>query len=401
MPLGSDLAEALADARRRTDELFGLLVPGALYDRPIPERHRNIFYLGHLEAFDWNQIGRNSLGMASFHPEFDKLFEFGIDPPVGRLPEDQPRDWPAVEEIKRYNARVRAAIDEALERGGVPETIWRVAIEHRLMHAETFAYMLHNLPPERKIMPIGAESPAAGPEILPRMIETPPGTATLGKRRGNGFGWDNEFDEHSVELPAFAMDRYKVTNGDYLEFVKAGADPPHFWVRRGDDWFQRTMFGLAPLPLTWPVYATQQQAAAYAKWRNKALPTEAQFHRAAYGSPNEVSPGAAAENYDFRSWDPVPVTAPSSGNPSGANSAGFSQLLDNGWEWTSTVFQPFPGFEPFPFYPGYSANFFDGDHYVMKGASARTAACFLRRSFRNWFRRDYPYVYAGFRCVEN
>src|SRR5580704_18283735 len=137
MQLGTQLAEALANARRRTDELFSLLVPGALYDRPIPERHRNIFYLGHLEAFDWNQICRNSLGMPSFHPEFDKLFEFGIDPPVGRLPEDQPQDWPQVEELQRYNARVREAVDRALEHAAAPETIWRVAIEHRLMHAET------------------------------------------------------------------------------------------------------------------------------------------------------------------------------------------------------------------------------------------------------------------------
>ena len=84
----SHLATELADARRRTDELFSLLVPDALYDRPIPERHRNIFYLGHLEAFDWNQVCRRRLEMPSFHPEFDKLFELGIDPPVGRLPED-------------------------------------------------------------------------------------------------------------------------------------------------------------------------------------------------------------------------------------------------------------------------------------------------------------------------
>src|SRR4030081_1331854 len=107
------LAEGLANARWRTDELFGLLVPDAFYDRPIPERHRNIFYLGHLEAFDWNLICRKTLEMPSFHPEFDKLFEFGIDPPVGRLPEDQPKDWPTVAEVKGYNARARQAIDEA------------------------------------------------------------------------------------------------------------------------------------------------------------------------------------------------------------------------------------------------------------------------------------------------
>jgi formylglycine-generating enzyme required for sulfatase activity len=75
-------------------------------------------------------------------------------------------------------------------------------------------------------------------------------------------------------------------------------------------------------------------------------------------------------------------------------------LLGNGWEWTATPFGPFPGFEPFPFYRGYSADFFDDRHWVMKGGSARTAACFLRRPFRNWFQPNYPYMYATFRCVE-
>jgi iron(II)-dependent oxidoreductase len=378
------LAEELADARKRTDELFGLLVPDALYDRPIPARHRIIFYLGHLEAFDWNQICRRRLEMSSFHPEFDKLFELGIDPPPGRLPEDQPSDWPSVTEVERYSARIRQAIDQALEQGGVPDEAWQMIIEHRLMHAETFTYMLHNLPHDRKIEPPGVAAKIIGPPVAPAMIEVPAGAATLGLKRGNGFGWDNEFDQHAVDVPAFAIGNYKVTNGEYLEFVRAGADPPHFWFRQGDEWFQRTMFGQAPLPLTWPVYVTQQQAASYAAWAGKALPTEAQFDRAVRQSSN------GAGNYDFQHWNPVPVSAYASG-----------QMLGNGWEWTSTVFEPFPGFEPFPFYPGYSANFFDGDHYVLKGASPRTAACFLRPSFRNWFRPDYPYIYAGFRCVEN
>jgi len=186
------------------------------------------------------------------------------------------------------------------------------------------------------------------------------------------------------------MNVHKVSNGEYLQLVREGADVPPFWFRRDDVWYTRTMFGSTPLPLDWPAYVTQQQAAAYAKWKRQALPTEAQFHRVAYGIPDHGG------NYDFRRWDPVPVSASEPGEPSG-----FQQLLGNGWEWTSTVFEPFPGFTPFPFYPGYSANFFDGDHYVLKGASPRTAACFLRRSFRNWFRPDYPYVFAGFRCVEN
>jgi formylglycine-generating enzyme required for sulfatase activity len=74
-------------------------------------------------------------------------------------------------------------------------------------------------------------------------------------------------------------------------------------------------------------------------------------------------------------------------------------LVGNGWEWTSTVFEGFPGFRPMASYPEYSADFFDGQHYVLKGASPATATDLLRRSFRNWFRPQYPYIYATFRCV--
>jgi formylglycine-generating enzyme required for sulfatase activity len=92
-------------------------------------------------------------------------------------------------------------------------------------------------------------------------------------------------------------------------------------------------------------------------------------------------------NFDYRYWDPVAITP----------SEGISQMASNGWEWTSSVFAPFEGFRPRPSYPGYSANFFDGKHFVMKGASPRTAAKLVRPSLRNWFRAEYPYVYATFR----
>jgi len=88
-------------------------------------------------------------------------------------------------------------------------------------------------------------------------------------------------------------------------------------------------------------------------------------------------------------------------HPGGQSAFGALGMLGNGWEWTRTPFEPFPGFTPFPFYPGYSADFFDGRHFVMKGASPRTAACMLRRSFRNWYQGHYGYIYAGFRCVQD
>jgi gamma-glutamyl hercynylcysteine S-oxide synthase len=384
----TELGHMLGEARERTDALFGIVRPDSLYDRPIPERHRIIFYLGHLEAFDWNLIGRYALDRHSFHPEFDKLFAFGIDPPPGQLPGDKPSDWPSVDEVGSYNRRTRDAIDELIDE--VPEQLLHVSIEHRLMHAETLAYILHQLPYDRK-MALEVEEPG-GPVGAREhwMIDIPVGAAQLGLR-GGGFGWDNEFEAHEVDVPAFSIAKHKVTNGEYLEFVRQGAPAPFFWAQRGGKWFQRGMLAELPLSSDWPVYATYEEAQAFAKWRGAALATEAQFHRAACLASGASNGGG---NFDFRRWDPVPVQADDSA------AAVPSQLVGNGWEWTSTAFAPFPGFMPFPFYQNYSAPFFDGQHYVLKGASPVTAARLTRPSFRNWFRPAYPYVYATFRLVE-
>ncbi|HMD50929.1 MAG TPA: SUMF1/EgtB/PvdO family nonheme iron enzyme, partial [Bryobacteraceae bacterium] len=182
--------------------------------------------------------------------------------------------------------------------------------------------------------------------------------------------------------------------------------PPHFWIEKQGQWFYKGMFAETPLPLSAPVYLTHQEAAAYLRWKGGTLPTEPQFHRAAYATTRagerpypwgEAQPDASRGNFDFHHWDPSDVES----TPAGDSDFGVSQLVGNGWEWTSTKFGPFPGFQEFPFYPGYSQNFFDEEHYVMKGGSPGTAACMLRRSFRNWFRPNYPYVYAGFRVVQD
>src|SRR6202022_1599374 len=202
----------LRGARARSDDLFQIVRPKALYDRPIPERHRIVFYLGHLEAFDWNLL-LEPLGLASFDPDFDRLFPFGIDPVEGGLPDDHPEDWPSLEKVRRYNAQLRKTLDDALRTTATEDPglarleqgrFLDVAIEHRLMHAETLCYMLHQLPVERKFGRSVLPPPPAPPRVL-RKIEIHTGIATLGMpRMENGpFGWDNEFEEYLVEVPSF------------------------------------------------------------------------------------------------------------------------------------------------------------------------------------------------------
>jgi formylglycine-generating enzyme required for sulfatase activity len=269
----------------------------------------------------------------------------------------------------------------------------------------------------------------------PAPAQIPPGTATLGTRPEEWpFAWDNERPAHEVAVPAFSIDVHNVTNAQFLQFVDAGgyADPrwwrpedwawlgetgiahPRFWTRAASAnapapreegaWYWRAMFERVPLPGSWPVYVTWAEAHAYARWRGRRLPTEAEFHRAAFGTPEGVERrypwgdtlrGRPPGSFDFMRWDPERVGA----HPDDASAFGVHDLVGNGWEWTSTVFGPFDGFSPLASYPEYSAEFFDEDHFVMKGASPFTARGLVRPGFRNWFRPRYPYVYAAFRCV--
>src|SRR5579863_8392147 len=213
-----ELIARIAGARQQTDHLFSIVKRDSLYDRPIAERHRIIFYIGHLEAFDWNLLHENVFGLKSFHPEFDRLFAFGIDPVGGGLPSDQPGDWPSLETVREYVRTIRSALDEKLAaasfepgehmRDGFPlETLLNVAIEHRLMHVETLAYMFHQLPIDRKIFQSNAALPAAS-DISHQMVEIPAGSTTLGLARNSGtFGWDNEFEAYTTNVPSFEIDK--------------------------------------------------------------------------------------------------------------------------------------------------------------------------------------------------
>jgi gamma-glutamyl hercynylcysteine S-oxide synthase len=435
-----DVVSRLGESRTRTDELFKVLAPNSFYDRPVAERHRLIFYLGHLEAFDGNLLNA-ALGIEPLHKTLNQLFAFGIDPIGGGLPTDAASDWPSIAEVEKYNRGVRAQLDERLSDVQSAATaavlegpLLNVAIEHRLMHAETLAYLFHNLPVQHKL-PYDVTSPDPRPSPLQRQVTIPAGVATLGQQRGtpHSFGWDNEFDLHQVEVPSFSIDVFPVTNNEFLKFVRAGGyesdshwrredwewkrqhglEHPHFWIRnssapatdRETRWEYQGMFGRIPLPPAWPVYVSFAEAYAYSRWAGRTLPTEAQWQRAAYATRDSsesaypwgnTRPDSTRGNFHHRSWEPTSVDA----HPKGASALGVFDLLGNGWEWTSTPFGPLPGFEAFPFYKGYSADFFDGKHFVMKGGSPRTDSCMLRRSYRNWFQPHYPYIYSTFRCVE-
>ena len=400
--------------RERSAQLFALIDDDAFFVRPIPLRHPFIFYEGHLPAFSFLTLNERALGQTPIDPAYEKLFERGIDPGSADAARAQERgDWPSRREVEEFartcDDRVIAAFAHAtlidpqnprLVRGQSAYTI----LEHEPMHHETLTYIIHQLDYAKKGR-IAQQHHDHAPVPNP-LQEVDAGVAHLGADPGAiTFGWDNEFGPLDVDVPRFAMQRYPVTNGDWLKFVQAGGPVPVFWIERDGEFALRGVFEELPLPRSWPVYVSHDHAQAYADWAGMKLPSEAQFQRAAYTTPDngdrfypwgDAAPDALRGNFDFERFDPEPVNA----HPAGASAWEIEDLVGNGWEWTSSVFGPFPGFEPMASYPQYSADFFDGKHYVMKGASPVTARELIRPSFRNWFYGDYPYMYAKFRLVE-
>lgn len=435
----TDLVTRYRRNRARTRELFALLSDDAYYSQPIALRHPIVFYEGHLPGFSFNTLIKKGLGGSSIDPALETLFARGIDPhessATGTATERPAGRWPSRDTVLAFAAeadrRVVDALQHAdLDRPGDPlldraEAVFAI-LEHEEMHQETLLYMWHRLPFTQKHAPAAYQPRSNGATPPTEWVEVPEGRATLGVDRGTiPFAWDNECPWRSEVVPGFSIERHDVTNERFLEFVEAGGyrnerlwaeedwrwlhaeriTRPLFWERQGDAWFWRGMFGSIPLPMSWPVYVSLAEASAFARWRGTRLPTEAEFQRAAYGSPGgerrypwgDEDPGPRRGVFDFASWDPEPAGS----HPDGASAWGVEDLVGNGWEWTSSAFGPFPGFRAIPSYPEYSADFFDGQHFVMKGASPATALELLRPTFRNWFRRRYPYVYATFRCVRS
>jgi ergothioneine biosynthesis protein EgtB len=403
--------------RARTRALFDLLHDDAYYSRPIALRNPVVFYEGHLPAFAVNTLLKRGLGQPGIDERLEAIFARGIDPETeaAAVARGNPA-WPDRATVRAYAAEADRRLEDALQRaelvreeppllrGG--EAV-RAILEHEEMHQETLLYMWHRLSYELKRAPEGYEALTIADAVpSPERVSIPAGRVTLGTPAEEPFAWDNERPAHVVDVPAFDIDVYDVTNAQYLEFMDEHPTlaPPRFWECDGGTWYWLGMFERVPLPADWPVYATWAEADAYARWIGGRLPTEAEYHRAAFGTPSgaerrhpwgDEPPAARHGNFDFDRFDPVPVGS----RPDGASAWGVQDLAGNGWEWTSTVFGAFDGFEPLPSYPEYSADFFDGEHYVMKGASPVTARELLRPGFRNWFRPQYPYVYATFRCV--
>jgi gamma-glutamyl hercynylcysteine S-oxide synthase len=427
-------AARLEEVRERTLLLVGHLDWPVLRRQHIPLLSPIVWDLGHIGHFEELWIGQRLGGRTPLAEGFERMF----DPERNPRPTREGLPLPERDELFAYLARVReqtvevlarAPHDSELARGGYAVEL---VAEHEEQHQETILQALQALesppyrPPERRGQGPGAPSRAAGEGARRDMVRVPAGPFPMGWK-GPGFAYDNELPQHLVEVPEVLVDRFPVSEAEYLAFVEEGgyrrrdhwspagwewcrqdgAEAPRNWRRRDGGWQVRAMDRWAPPDPRVPVaQVCWYEAEAYCRFVGKRLLTEAEWEKAALWDPETGAsrrypwgdhlPTAERANLDQLAFGPGPAEAVRGG----ASALGVEQMLGDVWEWTASDFLPYPGFRAFP-YREYSEVFFGSDYKVLRGGSWATRTEVARGTFRNW---DYPIrrqIFAGFRCAQD
>ena len=279
--------------------------------------------------------------------------------------------------------------DPLLARGFAYEML----LAHEHQHNETMLQLLQMVESYEPVEtdPGPASEPVSdGPEMVP----VDGGEHRIGAPDpAEGFAYDNERPRHAVELAAFEIDRTPVSNGAYIEYLTdTGAEPPMYWEGDGEGGWLRTAMGRTEevdprLPV---IHVSWNEADGFARWAGKRLPTEAEWEAAAAGASRERA------NLDQLSFG----CAPAGAYGDGASVCGAVQMLGDVWEWTSSDFTAYPGFEAFP-YPEYSEVFFGDTYKVLRGGAWAARRDVIRISFRNWDLPERRQIFSGFRCARD
>ena len=381
------IAERLAEARQRTLALVEPLDDEQLNRVYSPILSPLAWDLGHIANFEELWLVRTIGGREPLHGELGRLYDAIENPRRTRGELPILRD----DELRAYLADVRERALEVLDEVEIgPQVedpllrdgfVYEMLIAHELQHQETMLQLLQMVDGYRSETSggpwdAGRLLPGQMPVQLDRHFEYPPvqetprvpgpiriaaGSYEIGAP-AQGFAYDNERPRHVVELTPFEIDRAPVSNGAYLEFIEdTDAEPPLYWEREGEGWVRTTMGRREPVNPGAPViHVSWHEAEAFARWTGKRLPTE-------------------------QEWE------------------GAAPLLDGVglvWEWTSSDFLAYPGFEAFP-YREYSEVFFGDEYKVLRGGSWATHPSVARLSFRNWDLPQRRQIFSGIRCARD
>jgi len=420
------LAEWVSDARQRTMDLVADLTDDQLMGPSLDTVNPLRWEIGHMAWFQEKWVLRHLEKQAPYRKNVDALYDSIA------IPHDDRWDLPLPnrEETLTYICEVRDQVLERIEQGLSEEEAYHIlyAVFHEDMHTEAFTYtrQTHGYPPPE--LTGVAPGPSGGGRV-DGDVEIPGGDFLLGAGQDESFVFDNEKWAHPVALEPFSIARALVTQSEFVGFVEDGgygrkelwseegwqwreterADHPVYWRKEsGGKWQRRDFDRWVPLESDRPViHVNWFEAEAYCEWAGRRLPTEAEWEAAAACGHDRGSlskskrrfpwgdegPESGQAHLDWRGMGCAEVGA----YPEAESAFGCRQMIGNVWEWTSSVFLPYPGFIADP-YEEYSEPWFE-TRKVLRGGSWATRSRLLRNTWRNYFTPDRRDVMAGLRTV--
>lgn len=427
--LRSDIGRLLEETRART-----LLLVSGLSDEDLHRQHDPlmspiIWDIGHIAHFEELWLTRNLDGPIEFS-EMPGMFNPFEHPRATRASLPIP---PFSEMLGRLD-KIRERVLEKLETVDFDESnpllaggyVYHMVLQHEYQHNETILQTLQLKQGEPYAAPRGAARSSNGPEAgWAGMVAIPAGAYRIGTD-DRSEAYDNERPAHETQLDAFEIDVSPVSNGQYIEFMQAGgysnpehwseagrkwlaesgAFAPKYWQRDGENWKTRSMDRSGLVAFDHPVsHVCFHEAEAFARWAGKRLPTEQEWEVAASWDPrthsNRKFPWGEMNSSDEANIDQLSFgTSPVGSYKKNVSPLGCYGMIGDTWEWTSSDFAGYPGFQSFP-YKEYSEEFFGSDYKVLRGGSWATRPGAIRNTFRNW---DYPIrrqIFSGFRCARS
>lgn len=376
---------ALDEARQRTLALVAHLSEEELERVHSPIMSPLVWDLGHIAAYEDLWIVHRHGGRELLRGDLAALYDAFETPRSVRGDIEILRPGPA----RRYLAEVRRRTAEAIAAEGVGDgTICEMVLRHELQHTETM----------RQAMAIaGLLAPGEG-ELAPMQgadawLEVPAGDFRMGAGE-DGFAYDNERPRHSQRVAGFAIARRPVTNGSWMRFSEGGGyERREWWSDEGWAWKEQYDIGRHPAvaaghPDAPVCHVSWFEADAFARAQGARLPTEREWERAATWS-REQSGGQATDGDG-----PATDEGGQATDDDGPALSGLGQV----WEWTSSHFQPYPGFRAHP-YREYSEVFFGQRYRVLRGGSWATHPRVASVTFRNWDLPQRRQIFAGLRLA--
>jgi iron(II)-dependent oxidoreductase len=389
-----------------------------------------IWDVGHIANFEELWLVQRAGGREPLREELGSVY----DPFTAPRSERGALPYLTSEQCFAYMEAVRERAIDCIEEADVSSGadpllaggfVFDLVLRHEQQHTETILQTLQIMTAETYTVPQRTELPGAA-EPRSDMVFVSGGPFEMGAGPGS-FAYDNERPAHVRDLAPFWIDALPVTNAQMREFVEdRGYERREFWSEDGWNWRQsvrqalplywerdrddfcvRSFGEILPLDAHRPVcHVSWYEADAYARYRGKRLPTEAEWEKAAAWEPGrsvkrryawgDERPSAERANVDQLAFG----TAPAGAYPDGASAHGAQQLIGDVWEWTASAFDAYDGFEAFP-YPEYSEPFFGGPFRVLKGGSWATQPEVAACTFRNWDYRQRRQIFAGFRCARD